>query len=170
MKDYKSSSAGWFAADVLGELGTSAAPAVPELTRSLDHRGTSRDYEFMMAERAAIALFKLSPLGPEHAAELLKRLDSLSGTSLSYTALAILQSQPESTPASEALALVLSAELFDPAAVALIEIDKLPIRLFDLKVLLPALEKCSQSPNREVGERASKQHERFGKSQSKKGS
>ena len=119
-----------------------------------------------MAERAAIALFKLSPLGPEHVAELLKRLDSLSGTS----ALAILQSQPESTPASEALALVLSAELFDPAAVALIEIDKLPIGLFDLKVLLPALGKCSQSPNREVGERASKQLERFGKSQSKKGS
>lgn len=162
LRNNKRADSGWFAAEVLGNLGTAADPAVPELIRSLDHRGTSGGiHEFIMAEKAALALYKLSPLQSEYVTELINRLNSLSGQSLSFVALAILKSQPKTAPASNALAHVLTAEKFDPAAVALIEIDKLPVTLFDPGVLLPALERCSQSSNREVRELASKQLTRF---------
>lgn len=161
LRNYKGADSGWFAADVLGDLGTAATPAVLELIRSLDYKGTG-SYEFVMQESASIALFKLSPLGSEHVTELLKRVNTLSGSSQSYVALAILKSQPQNIAATEALGRVLTGQKFDPAAVALQEIEKLPVSLFSLRILLTALEQCSKSANAEVRELSSKQLARFG--------
>lgn len=161
LSNYMGTDAAMFAADVLGDLGSAAFPAVPELIRSLDQRGNTEFYRFAMAEAAAHALLKLSPLGSEPVTEMLKRLDSLFGESLSFVALAILKSQPRNLSASEALARVLTGQAFPPITATLREIGKLPSTLFDQNVLVPALVKCSQSPNRDVRELGTEQLTRF---------
>lgn len=161
LSNYAGTDTAMFAANVLGDLGPAALPAVPELIRSLDQRSNADIYRFAMAEAAARALFKLSPLAPEHVTEMLKRVESLSGESLSFVALAILKSQPRNPSASEALARVLTGQTPLIVFPTLQEVEKLPPDLFDRSLLVPALAKCSQSTDRDVRELGTEQLARF---------
>ena len=146
----------WLAAQVLGNLGSVAMSAVPELIRSLDQKGPEGSiHEFTMQKSAGMALYRLSPLGRDETAELRGRVGRLTGEACLYAALAILKSQPRDSKGTRSLAGVLTAEA-SAAGVALREIDGISVTFFDLNVLLPVLEKCSQSPNRYVKELASR--------------
>lgn len=161
LTQYKEEDSSWLAADVLGNLGPAAISAVPELIRSLDEKGSEGSlHEFTMQKSAGIALYKLCPLGLHSTTELRRRLGLLTGEACLYVALTILKSQPMDPQGTKALAGVLTAEA-NAAGVALREISGISATLFDLKVLLPALEKCSQSPNPYVKDLASKQLARF---------
>jgi len=161
LTQYKEEDSSWLAADVLGNLGPAAISAVPELIKSLDEKGPEGSiHEFAMQKSAGMALYRLSPLGRDGTTELRGRVRRLSGEACLYVALAILKSQPRDPQGTKALAGVLTAE--DKAAgVALREIDGIPVTLFDLNVLLPALDQCSRSTDEYVRRLSSKQFARF---------
>ncbi|MEW5977254.1 MAG: HEAT repeat domain-containing protein [Acidobacteriota bacterium] len=162
LRNNKFADSGLFAAEVLGNLGTPALPAVPELIQSLDYRGVDGKVDQAAIQGpASEALFKLSPLGAEYVAEMQKRLDRLFGEPLALVALAILKSQPKNTQATQALARVLADQSIPSVIAALLNINRVPTDLFDQNVLVPALAKCSQSPNHEARDLGSEQLARF---------
>jgi HEAT repeat protein len=61
----------WFAADLLGELGTNGVTAIPSLVEALSNRDAAgKTYEGTLQTHAAEALYKLSPHAPELAGKL----------------------------------------------------------------------------------------------------
>ncbi|MEW5978122.1 MAG: HEAT repeat domain-containing protein [Acidobacteriota bacterium] len=161
LMEYKAEDSSWLAADALGNLGPAARSAVPALIKSLDEKGPEGSiHEFTMQKSASMALYKLSPLGSDAMPELRRRLSGLAGEARLYAALAILKGQPTDTQGTDALASVLIADRRS-AGVALREIDQLPAALFDLRVLLPALQQASKSTDSYIRDLSSKQFARL---------
>lgn len=161
LRDYKTEDSSWLAADVLGDLGPVASLAVPELIKSLEEKGPEGSiHEFTMQKSAGRALSKISPLDLGATTQLRSRLRVLAGEASLYVAFAILKSQPKDPEGTRAVAAVITSQT-DAASVALREIGRMPDALFDVKVLLPALERASKSNDSYIRDLSSKQFSRF---------
>jgi hypothetical protein len=60
LDNYRNEDSSWFAADLIGNLGTNGISALPSLLRGLSYKGSSEAFKNVFAEHCAQAIFTLA--------------------------------------------------------------------------------------------------------------
>lgn len=144
---FPSHDSSWFAADLLGDIGTNAVIAVPALVVALNYRPSGNSgYENMLSEHAAEALYKISPYASDTSPQLNPILKSLNGHAKLYSSLAALRKNQQNPVASESIAEVLQSDDAGLVISALRELQNLDVKTFG-NPLIPAIIECSNHTN-----------------------
>lgn len=139
----------WFAADLLGELGTNGAVAIPFLIEAIARDDLAHDAREMLRNHAAEALYKLSLYASNLSMKVGPLLKTLDSDARLYAGLAVLKSDPTDSSASEAVADVLRAGASVNVIVSLRE-----LLTFEGISMAPSLKsairECSQHTNANI--------------------
>jgi hypothetical protein len=140
----------WFAADLLGDLGTNAVGAIPALVTALGYSASeSGGYENSLSSHAAGALYKLSAHAPNVSAQLGPILRSLKGDAKLYGSLAVLRNNPENAEADRSFAEVLQSDDAGLVISALREFQNCCVQGFGPQIK-SAIARCSTHSNANV--------------------
>lgn len=147
---FPSHDSAWFAADLLGDLGTNGVIAVPALVAALSYQ-TSRTngYQNTLSEHAAEAIYKISPHVADLAPRLNPVLNSLKGGAKLYASLAALRKNPRNSVADQSIAEVLQSD--DPGFVisALRELQNFGVKNSG-DAVISAIAQCSNHTNANI--------------------